>query len=207
MKKLFLIAVSFTMAVAMMNCNSEPRENTDTSIEATSESVVDSVSLEWTGYKTTDKAPVSGIFQEINVEGFNNSGATPEDILDGASVSIPVSSLYSGDPTRDPKLIDIFFGTMKDTELISGEFHVNDDSPVLSVTLNGTTQEIPVTTSLTNNVYTIEGDVMLEDFGAMDAVAALAEACFDLHKGADGVSKTWAEAHFKGSVFFSSDFE
>lgn len=200
------MAIAITMAVAMMNCNSEPRENADASDEATNESVIDSVSLTWTGYKTTDKAPVSGVFQEVNVKGTNNSGSTPEEVLDGASVSIPVSSLNSGDPTRDPKLINIFFGTMKDTELISGEFHANDGNTVLSVTLNGTTQEIPVTTSFTDNVYTIEGDVMLEDFGALNAVAALAEACFDLHKGADGVSKTWDDAHFKGSVFFSPDF-
>ena len=207
MKKLSLIALAFTMAVAMMNCNSEPRETPNTTEQTVSESVVDSVALEWTGYKTTDKAPVSGVFRKINVEGINNSGSTPEAVLDGASVSIPVSSLYSGDPTRDPKLIDIFFGTMENTELISGEFHANDGNPVLSVTMNGTTQEIPVSTSITGQVYTIEGDVQLADFDALDAVSALAEACFDLHKGADGVSKTWAEAHFKGSVFFSSSFE
>lgn len=207
MKKLFLIALAFTMAAAMMNCNSKPRETSDSSDGVMSGSVVDSVALEWTGYKTTDKAPVSGVFQQINVEGINNNGTTPEEVLDGALVRIPISSLYSGDPTRDPKLIDIFFGTMENTELISGEFHANDGNPVLSVTMNGTTQEIPVTTSLNGNIYTLEGDVLLEDFGALDAVAALAEACFDLHKGADGVSKTWDEAHFKGAVFFSSTFE
>lgn len=204
MKKILLIALSITMAVAMMNCNSEARKTSDTSNEAISESVIDSVALGWTGYKTTDKTEVGGVFNEINFEGINNSGTTPEEVLDGATVSIPVSSMDSGNQPRDTNLIDIFFGTMKNTELISGVFHANDGNPTLEITLNGTTQEIPVTTALNNNIYTIDGDVQLENFGALDAVNALAEACFELHKGADGVSKTWAEAHFKGIVFFSS---
>ena len=38
------------------------------------------------------------------------------------------------------------------------------------------------------------------------ALEALNQACLELHKGADGVSKTWSEVHIKGQVEFSDSF-
>lgn len=44
------------------------------------------------------------------------------------------------------------------------------------------------------------------DFNTGKAMEALNQACFELHKGADGVSKTWSEVHIKGQVEFSDSF-
>ena len=38
------------------------------------------------------------------------------------------------------------------------------------------------------------------------ALEALNQACLELHKGADGVSKTWSLVHIKGQVEFSDSF-
>jgi hypothetical protein len=50
--------------------------------------------------------------------------------------------------------------------------------------------------------FTVEGVINLEDFGAQAAVESINKACFDLHKGADGVSKTWSEVAISGAVLF-----
>ena len=35
---------------------------------------------------------------------------------------------------------------------------------------------------------------------ALDALASLNKACYDLHTGSDGVSKTWEDVAIKASV-------
>ena len=67
-------------------------------------------------------------------------------------------------------------------------------------------EEYEVKSTFENNVYTIETDVDLMDFNAGKGLEALNQACLELHKGADGVSKTWSEVHIKGQVEFSDSF-
>ena len=40
----------------------------------------------------------------------------------------------------------------------------------------------------------------MEDWKATKAIATLNKACFELHKGADGISKTWNEVLVKVEV-------
>jgi hypothetical protein len=37
----------------------------------------------------------------------------------------------------------------------------------------------------------VRGTFSLEDFGAIKAYQSIQNKCYDLHKGADGISKTW----------------
>ncbi|MFI2741372.1 YceI family protein [Zhouia sp. PK063] len=214
MKKLLSLVTVIAVAMLMVNCKNGPEKKNDATtaneeISASEQTeapkVIDSLKLEWTGYKTTEKTPVKGVFKTVEIEGTNNSGKTPKEILDGATVTVPVSSLFSGNEARDPKLINIFFGTMENTAALKGVLHFNGDKTTLAVTMNNVTKEVPVETTFANenNAFFLEGDVQLSDFNASNAVEALAKACFELHKGADGVSKTWGEAHFKGTVYFA----
>ena len=161
-----------------------------------------SVKVEWTAYKTTDKVPVSGTFNKVEVANLK-TGSTPEEVLNGATFSIPVSSLFSDSEERDTKLKQLFFGVMKNTELISGKFIHEDNSSKLSIKMNGVTHEIPVKTSFAGNTFRLNGTLQMPDFDTQEAMDSLNEACYDLHMGADGVSKTWEDVAIEGTFVFN----
>ena len=95
---------------------------------------------------------------------------------------------------------------MTNTSEIKGQLHFREGKTFLNLTLNNTSKEYEVKSTFENNVYTIETDVDLMDFNAGKALEALNQACLELHKGADGVSKTWSLVHIKGQVEFSDSF-
>lgn len=160
------------------------------------------VKVEWTAYKTTDKVPVKGTFKKVEVANVKE-GATPEEVLNGATFTIPVSSLFSSNDERDTKLKQLFFGVMSNTELISGKFMHKDNNSMLSIKMNGVTREIPVKTTFASNTFTMLGTLDLQEFNAQNAIESLNEACYDLHMGADGVSKTWDEVAIEGVFVFN----
>lgn len=205
MKKISLLILGLAF-VTFTSCKKE--EKTETPSE-TSEVVKgltivnDSTKVKWTGFKTTDKLAVNGSFTKIELKDVK-TGNTPEEVLEGVAFSIPVSSLFSNDPTgtRDPKLINIFFGTMKNTELLSGILNFRDNELFMTLSMNDVTKQIPLEYTFENNLFSMKTTININDFGGQDALTAISKACFDLHKGPDGVSKTWETVDIKGEVLF-----
>ncbi|WP_405396616.1 hypothetical protein [Maribacter sp. Asnod2-G09] len=210
MKKIALTFAS-ALLIVFASCKDAKKSEESKSVEATSEAtemfslVQDSTKVSFTAYKTTDKVPVGGMFKKINFTK-TNSGATAMEALNGTEFSIPVSSLFTNDPTgtRDPKLLEFFFGVLKDTELISGIFKVDGDQGSIDVTLNGETQNIPLAYEMNgDDKITFTGTMDLANWNAMDAVASINKACEILHTGKDGVSKTWSEVAVKAEVLLT----
>lgn len=205
MKKIAILA--FALSLAIVSCKKEKEEEKVVEEEVVVEQtptisiVNDSTKVSWTAYKTTEKVAVGGSFTKINLTE-TRTGTTPEEVLEEAKFSIPVNSVFTDNEERDGKLIKFFFSALENTELISGKIHFSDGVPVLAITLNGQTNEVVMNGNFSNNLYTFDGVINLEDFGAKAAVESLNKACFDLHKGTDGVSKTWSEVAIKGSVLF-----
>lgn len=202
MKKIALLA--FAISLFVVSCKKEEKVETpveETVVETGLKIIADSTKVNWTAYKTTDKVAVGGSFNEISLND-TKVGNTPQEVLEGARFSIPVSSVFTNNPDRDSKLKEFFFMVMKDPEFLAGEIHTKDGSTSLLLTINGITKEVAVETSFENNKFTVNGTLNLEDFGAQDAVASINKTCFDLHKGPDGVSKTWSEVAISGSVVF-----
>lgn len=151
-------------------------------------------SLAFTAYKTTDKAPVKGVFQTVNFE--KRSAADVETLLNGLDFSIPVSSLFTNDATktRDPKIVEFFFGAMMNTEMMSGTIVVENGTYSASILMNGVRNTLPLDVEVTDGKLLVaKGTVNLAEWDALEALASLNEVCFDLHKGADGESKTWED--------------
>jgi hypothetical protein len=210
MKKIAFTFVS-ALLIVFASCKESKKDEESKSVEATSEAtemyslVQDSTKVSFTAYKTTDKVPVGGMFKKINFTK-TNSSETAMEALNGTEFSIPVSSLFTNDPTgtRDPKLLEFFFGVLKDTELISGIFKVDGDKSSIDVTLNGEIQNIPLAYEMNGEDKIIFNGVMeLENWNAMDAVASINKACEILHTGKDGVSKTWSEVAVKAEVLLT----
>lgn len=196
MKNVNLLVVLIFLAT-LVGCKNEKKETTKetpASKEQQKETMLmaqaKDVSIKWTAYKTTEKKPVSGTFKKVN---FNmKHGKTPEEVLDGLQFSIPVSSVFSNNEIRDKKLVESFFGAMLDTELIKGSLNFSPDKKLMAtIEMNKESHSFPLDYTINGDVITMKGEMNLEDWKALGAVASLNKVCFDLHKGADGISKTW----------------
>lgn len=205
MKEIKLALLGLAL-IASYNCKETKKESSEEVKEVSADQfslVSDSTKVSFTAYKTSEKLPVGGTFTKINITQ-SDSGTTALDAMNGTTFTIPVSSLFTNDPTetRDPKIIEFFFEAMTNTTLISGVFKVSDDEKCsIDVSLNGKTENIPLEAVMTSgNSYTFNGVMDLESWDALAAVSSLNKACEALHTGADGVSKTWSEVAVKAEV-------
>tara|TARA_R110002050_G_scaffold100580_1_gene208169 strand:- start:118992 stop:119633 length:642 start_codon:yes stop_codon:yes gene_type:complete len=210
MKKTLLV-LSIAVASLSYSCKETKKDKMNDEVTNSTENakelfslVTDSTKVSFTAYKTTEKKPVGGTFKTIHITK-SNSGETALQAINGTEFSIPVSSLFTNDPTgtRDPKITEFFFDVMKNPELISGTFIVDGNKCSLDVTLNGETANIPLETEMNSeDSYTFTGVMDLKKWNATEALASLNKVCEVLHTGPDGVSKTWDEVAIKGEVLF-----
>ena len=210
MKNLKLIALGMILITAI-GCKDSKKDTEEKTLETqtiarTYNVVNDSTKVSFTAYKTTDKVAVGGSFKEITLTN-TGEGKTAFEALNGNKFSIPVSSLFTNDATgtRDPKILKFFFGMLKDTELISGEFKVTGENTCsIDVNLNGKTTNIPLNyTSNSDTSLSFDGVMNLENWDGLAAVASLNKACAALHTGKDGVSKTWSEVAVHADVLLN----
>ncbi|QRM89850.1 hypothetical protein FG167_11620 [Lacinutrix sp. WUR7] len=201
-KFLTILAVTSLLATS---CKEEKKE-TETQVivptEATSSFIIkpEGTSVKWTAFKTTKKVPVGGEFATLNFE--KKSGATPEEALNNLEFSIPVSSLFTKDDTRDAKLKASFFGAMLNTDLIKGIIKYNNGNYSATITMNGVTEDLPLDVSIAEERrVTMKAKMDLKKWNALNALETLNKVCLDLHKGADGVSKTWEDVDIEISTY------
>lgn len=204
MKKIGFLLIVFTLII--ISCKNEKKETktTESEVVETEQFVVkpEATSVKWTAYKTTDKVGVNGEFTTLKFD--NKSGNTPQEAINNLNFSIPISSLFTNDATntRDAKIKASFFGTMLNTDFIKGSIKYIDDGYIASITMNGVTSNLPLDIKITDERrVTLTGTMQLKDWNALDALAALNKVCFDLHKGADGVSKTWEDVAIEINTF------
>lgn len=194
MKKFLFVALVLTIAVNVISCKKEK----DTSAEKAvlkSSYVVDTQNsnINWTAYKTTDKVPVKGVFNEVKVTK-SNAAENPVEVLNGLEFEIPIESIYTKDTIRDYKLKQFFFGTMANTSHIKGIITMeNDGNGAVDLTMNGLTKSFPYSYEVNGETIDLNATIELDNWHAQAAITALNEVCFDMHKGADGISKTWTD--------------
>lgn len=152
----------------------------------------DSTTVNWTAYKTTDKVAVGGQFTSIEFK--TSKGATIAEAYEGLEFSIPISSLFTDNEVRDEKLIASFFNILLDTKNITGKLSFDKDNLcTATIKMNGKSNDVRLSYFAAENEVIFTADLNLEDWDATGALESINLACKDLHKGADGVSKTWAE--------------
>ncbi len=205
MKKNILYLALFA-AMITSACKQEKKTEQQTepaTTEVASEMFVikpEATTVSWTGYKTTAKTPVKGEFTVLNFE--EKSGTSPMEAINNLNFSIPVSSIFSKDESRDSKLKEFFFGAMENTNLLEGKLNWDNDKCIATITMNGVTQNLPLDFKIEDERrLTLKGVMNLEDWNALEAVESINKACFDLHKGEDGVSKTWSEVAIEVSAY------
>ena len=167
--------------------------------------------VNWSAYKTNDKTPVSGSFSEFSSDRENQSFNSIEDLVDGLNFSIRSLSSSSGDPLRDLNLKDHFFTQLTDNFQINGTLGrpINDSIDIIfdvlgqkkSIRFGFYIYTVP-SCPYDDQIISIRGTINLVNQFNEIAYNSLHSKCVDLHKGADGISKTWEEVdvHIKALV-------
>jgi len=201
MKKTSFLLFAFIIAFSFSSCKSE--KSSDAKKEEVITEVKKSVAafsvanaeklVTFTAYKTTDKVPVGGQFNTIDVIS-GGEGASVTEAINNTEFSIPVSSIFTKDTSRDFKIRKFFFGVMENTKLLSGKLMITDETNgVAEIKMNGVTEKLPFTYTITDKTFNMKAVMDVTNWKATSALESLNEICKDLHKGADGVSKTWSE--------------
>lgn len=195
MKKLLFITLLVSISFQMTSCKSEEKKKVVKKAVKTAAFSLQTAqnSIGWTAFKTTDKIAVKGEFKKVNITK-NGEGDSAKEAINNAEFSIPVSSIFSNLSDRDFKLRKFFFGVMDNTKLLSGKLTLTDDTNgIASIAMNGVTADLPFTYTLAGKEFKLNATMNLENWNAQDAIKSLNAICKDLHKAADGISKTWNE--------------
>ncbi|MGB5820795.1 MAG: hypothetical protein WBG90_15015 [Saonia sp.] len=198
MMKLFMKWTGYLLfALMIFSCNTTSKKNKDvrgdTKINQENKTyVIDTSwsSLSWTAYKFTEKVGVKGTFDEYSL--FTNKGARSiEGLLKGNKITINTLSVNSGDGVRDAKLITYFFKTFK-TDTINGELlDAKNGKGILALEMNSIIDTVDYTYSQKADTLLVTTAINLSFWEGEEAMNSLNRECYELHMGADKVSKLW----------------
>lgn len=196
LRKNLIVFSALIMALTISSCKKEAKKDSPMfSVEPKT------ITVKWTGYKTTDKIAVNGSFKEVAISN-TKEAPTAEEALNGVEFSIPVSSLFTNEPERDEKLKNLFFGVMDSTLSLTGTLNLElSGNGTIMLNMNGIKHEFPITYVVSGQLVEINGTLNLDDWNAQGALASLNKACYDLHTGPDGVSKTWNDVAVSAAIY------
>jgi len=217
MKKIFL-SISVIAALILSSCGGNEKTETTENTTATqpaektcfySYNETVGAQIRWTAFKTTEKTPVGGQFNQANVT-VGEKSTKITDILKTVKFNIPTSSTNTANEGRDEKIVTSFFGAMDATDIIIGHAKdANGDNKtgtcIFYLTLNNVEREVTLNYTVDDALITLSGEIDLLDFNAEDAVSSLNKACEALHKGADGVTKTWSVVELEIETTLTKD--
>lgn len=191
----------------MFSCNNESTQNTEAVTEEAKTEVcqysVDAANIKftWTAFKTTAKVAVKGTFDKISIINDLSVSEIPALVLN-TKFEIALGSINSGNPERDAKLVDKFFGKLANKETFTGVVQeCNGDNKegkaIVLLNINNLDHAVVMNYTVVEDSLELAGTLDLLDWKATDALTSLNQACLDLHKGEDGVSKTWSDMEIK----------
>ena len=198
----FIILFSIVLISCNSNNNKEIKQENSKISNNSYQLDIENTKVIWNGYKTNDKVRVVGYFNEFSTDRENQEFNSIDELVNGLAFSIKSSSSLSGDPIRDKNLQVHFFSLLTKEFLINGTLGkpINDSIDVTfdvfgqKRTLRFGCQHNIIPGSNSDYMIEISGSIDLESqFGGLKAFNAISKKCYDLHKGADGVSKTWKQ--------------
>lgn len=185
------------MTLFIFSCNTFEKRNKDThvgtKVDRDGETYAldtSGISLQWTAYKFTDKVGVNGTFDEYWLYTNEKAGCI-ENLLKGDKIIINTLSVNSGSRIRDSKLKTCFFKAFG-TDTISGEIlEARDGKGIMALEINAIRNTIDYTYSLKKDTLFLSTAISLSNWEGEEAVYSLDPECYDLHMGADSISRLW----------------
>ena len=120
--------------------------------------------------------------------------------------SMNTASVETNDESRNKKIADLFFGTIN-TPTIDGSVKKLKDNgkAIIEVTMNGVSADVEGDYTLVDGKFSFSTSVDVSMWNAMLGLETLNAACYDLHSGDDGVSKTWTDVALSFSTQLETD--
>lgn len=203
MKKIILSIVLGGSVAILTSCggekHSEKKAETETKADVVQKCSFSidptSVKLEWTSFKHTEKTPVGGVF---NMMELNNTTIeeTAVETFKNATISINSRTVDSKNDVRDEKIKNSFFGTMEKSDFLTGKIvsleGEENGNAVIAITMNGIEKNQNFKWSIEESLVKFETELTVEDWSAKPSLDSLNVVCEDLHRGADGLSVLWS---------------
>lgn len=148
-------------------------------------------------FKTTAKKEVKGWFTDFKIDNLQDTSLV-ELAFANATFEINVNSLETNDSGRNQRLLNDFFGKTLSAEKITGKVlsFLKDSSLVqVEIDFNGIKKPTNFTYLTSGDTLKLKASINLQDYNAIPALESLNKVCESLHKGDDGVSKTWSEVN------------
>jgi len=207
MKELIPVFLVTTFLIASCGSGNEQKSATDNQADCPYALVDTSVAVKWTAYKTTEKLGVSGTFDIVSVSGVRNSSDLLE-MFKNASFEIPVASINSANPDRDKKIFGYFFSNMSNTALLAGQvLETSADKWKVGLVMNEVRDTLEFDFNESEGNIRLIGSMDLAKWNALASADSLNQVCYDLHKGADGVSKLWPDVSLEITARLIQDCE
>ena len=144
--------------------------------------------LEWTGYKTPKKVGVKGSFEKFEIKTKNDQSKTIELAIKDSKFTVDSTTVRTGDPIRDQRIVNFFFTKNNKPVEISGNVKsVKKDIVEVEFNINGTKKIVPMTLTIQDNNATLVGGIDVMNFVMGENLSLLTEACKVEHEG-----KTWS---------------
>jgi hypothetical protein len=200
MKRVLILSSLVLITFSFSFCKSEKKKDVENQYKVEAKKSRFTFSLEsakneinFIAYKTTDKVPVGGQFKKVDII-TGGEGNSIKEAIHNTDFSIPVSSLFTKNTSRDYKIKKFFFGIMDNTKLLSGKLVIENDSiGTASIKMNGVTEKVLFTYTIEATTFSMKATMDITKWNAVEALNSLNTVCRDLHKGEDGVSKTWSD--------------
>ena len=201
MKRTKLFFLTTALFVFILGCDNETsnksKDSKSNKIDCNYSLIQDSSSVNWTAFKTNERVGVKGHFDVFKVW-LPKEVKLPSEALLDASFDIETKSVNTGNMERDPKLVKFFFETLQDGHIIKGviksvDGNENNGNGLIELMFNDMIKDIPYTYQVKGNTIYLKTGINLEDWNGSSAVKSLNTECYDLHTGADGVSKLWPD--------------
>lgn len=172
--------------------------------------IKDSTQILWTAYKYESKAGVGGSFGAFDVFPLVETGTFTE-VLNGVEFRIQTNSSNSANADRDKKIQKHFWDNIEKSDLLIGEIkevsgNQEKGSVKIEITINGITAMLEGIYVVDEGLLTLNTEINLEDFGALEAIAALNNVCEDLHREAPGQkSVLWPNVSVKVEAYLQKE--
>lgn len=202
------VFVATILAVLLYQCGSDEQKSSSAQEQDTMAIVAalptcqyeldkEHIVLTWTAFKFSEKSPVSGSFDSVKTTLLHMVYEDIKDLLRESSVEINTRSIRSGNPDRDKKIINFFFGSFKkgQQEIIHADIDsvINETQAEIKLTMNGVSKTIPATWQYVSDTLYLTSTLNVEEWEGGVSIQQLNKACRDLHKGSDGKSVLWPE--------------
>lgn len=197
MKRLSKYLMFLLLVEGIISCNNSDKKLYNTGSEQNQfyneqQYTIDTsgISILWTAYKFTNKTAVSGTFNTYTFENKKASG-TIETILKKSKLSISTATVNSDNPIRDFKLETCFFKVFNTTEIRADITKAIEREGVIDLKMNRISKKIPFTYDIAKDTIRLFANLNLTNWKGEEALKTLNTQCYELHKGADGISKLW----------------